>query len=268
MAHGTRSAAGVAATEALVARVRALRPELRVERCYLDLVEPSLPDALARLAAGTDSAGESGSAGSAGGVGEAGGAGGMSGGTSEVVVVPLLLGAGYHVRVDIPRALAAAPRPRARTARALGPHPLLAEALADRLAEAGRRPGDGPVVLAAAGSTDPAANAGAAAMASMLRDRLPGRPEVVPAYLGAAGPTVAEAVAALRARGHVRVGVAAYLLGPGFFAARAVGAGAVVTSAPFGPHDAVARLVALRYDEVCGAARRPVPAAGAGAAGR
>ncbi|WP_328323989.1 MULTISPECIES: sirohydrochlorin chelatase [unclassified Streptomyces] len=218
VAHGTRDAEGVAVAEALVARVRALRPGLRVERCFLGLAAPSLPEALARL-------------------------------SGEVVVVPLLLGAGYHVRVDIPGALAAAPHLRARTARALGPDPLLAEALTCRLADAGWRAGDGPVVLAAAGSTDPDANSGTAAMASLLRERLPGPYGVVPACLGGDGPTPAEAVAALRSDGHSRVAVAEYLLAPGFFARRAARSGACLTSAPLGTHDALARLVALRYDE-------------------
>ncbi|MFJ5220462.1 sirohydrochlorin chelatase [Streptomyces sp. NPDC088354] len=221
VAHGTRDADGVASAEALVARVRLLRPDLRVERCFLDLVSPSLPEALARL-------------------------------TGEVVLVPLLLGAGYHVRVDIPEALAAAAHVRARVARALGPDALLADALADRLADAGWRTGDGPVVLAAAGSSDPGANADAAATASLLHDRLPGGHAVVPAYLCAAGPTPAEAVAALRAEGHSRVAVAPYLLSPGLFARRAARSGADLTSAPLGTHDALARLVTLRYDEARG----------------
>ncbi|MEU6346786.1 CbiX/SirB N-terminal domain-containing protein, partial [Streptomyces sp. NPDC046977] len=106
VAHGTRDPEGVAVTEALVARVHARLPGLRVELCFLDLVAPSLPEALARL-------------------------------DGEVVVVPLLLGAGYHLRVDIPAALAAAPHLRARVAPALGPDPLLADVLTDRLAEAG-----------------------------------------------------------------------------------------------------------------------------------
>ncbi|MFJ6728398.1 sirohydrochlorin chelatase [Streptomyces sp. NPDC091281] len=218
VAHGTRNAAGVAVTRALAARVRALRPGLRVELAHLDLVEPSLPTVLAGL-------------------------------RGRVVVVPLLLGAGYHVRADIPAVLAAAPRVTARVARALGPDPLLADALGDHLAAAGRRPGDGPVVLAAAGSTDPRANADAAAMAVLLRERLPDGPEVVPAYLCAAGPTPAEAVAALRAEGHARVSVAGYLLSPGFFADRAARSGGSLLSAPLGTHEAVARLVLRRYDE-------------------
>jgi sirohydrochlorin ferrochelatase len=236
VAHGTREADGVATTEALAARVRALRPDLRVERCYLDLVSPSLPEALARL-------------------------------RGEVVLVPLLLGAGFHVRVDIPAALADAPHLRARVARALGPDPLLVEALTDRLDEAGWRAHTPPsaLVLAAAGSTDPAANADTVAMARLLRDRLGHArelvPTVVPAYLCAAGPTPAQAVAALRAEGHERVAVAEYLLGPGFFARRAARSGACLTSAPLGVHDALARLVTLRYDETV-ADRRRVPPRG------
>ncbi|MFI9331757.1 sirohydrochlorin chelatase [Kitasatospora sp. NPDC052868] len=222
VAHGSRDQQGVAATGALLARVRALRPELRVRCCFLDLAQPSLPQALAEPA----DAGE------------------------EVVLVPLLLGAGYHLRVDIPTALTEAGA-TARLAPALGPHPLLAAVLADRLAETGRPPGVGPVVLAAAGSSDPAAHADTRRMADLLARRLgDGRP-VVPAFLSAAGPTPAEAVAALHAAGHRDVAVATHLLGPGFFARRAAGTAARWTSAPLGTHDALARLVALRYDEAC-----------------
>ncbi|MGW1727774.1 sirohydrochlorin chelatase [Streptomyces sp. NPDC002306] len=231
VAHGTRDAQGAAVTRALLHQVRALRPDLHVRACFLDLAAPCLPQALARL-------------------------------RGDVVLVPLLLGTGYHIRVDIPEALAAAPHLRARVARALGPDPLLADALTDRLTDAGWRAGDGPVVLAAAGSTDPGANADAAAMASLLRDRLAGPDVVVPAYLCAAGPTPAEAVAALRAEGHSRVTVAPYLMSPGFFARRAARSGGCLTSAPLGTHDALARLVALRYDE----ARERMPSAPAPAA--
>ncbi|MFF2043601.1 sirohydrochlorin chelatase [Kitasatospora sp. NPDC058170] len=223
VAHGSRDRQGVAATRALLARVRALRPDLQVRCCFLDLALPSLPQALADQA----DAGE------------------------EVVLVPLLLGAGYHLRVDIPAALADVHAP-VRLAPALGPHPLLAAVLADRLAEAGRPPGAGPVVLAAAGSSDPAANADTRRTAQLLARRLgDGRP-VVPAFLSAAGPTPAEAVAALHAAGHRDVAVATHLLGPGFFARRAADTGARWTSAPLGTHDALARLVALRHDAAVG----------------
>ncbi|WP_280701166.1 CbiX/SirB N-terminal domain-containing protein [Kitasatospora sp. GP82] len=89
MAHGTRDRAGVATTEALLDQVRVLRPDLRIEVGYLDLVQPSLDEALAAL-------------------------------DGEVVLVPLLLGAGCHVRVDLPVTIAAAPWVRARIASVRG----------------------------------------------------------------------------------------------------------------------------------------------------
>ncbi|GGO83894.1 sirohydrochlorin chelatase [Wenjunlia tyrosinilytica] len=216
VAHGTRDADGMAEIGALLERVRGLRPGLRVELGCVDVAQPSLARTLATL-------------------------------RGEVVVVPLLLGTGYHVRVDIPEALAAAPQVRARVTSALGPDPLLATALAQRLAQA--RPGRGTsaVVLASAGSTDPAANAEAAVMAELLTARL-GRP-VVASYLCGGSPAPAEAVAALRAEGHDEVAVARYLLAPGYFARLAASAGGCVTSAPLGAHEAVARLVLRRYDE-------------------
>ncbi|MGK5632851.1 sirohydrochlorin chelatase [Streptomyces sp. URMC 123] len=217
VAHGTRDPAGVAAGEALLDRVRALRPGLRVRLAHLDLAAPSVASVLAAL-------------------------------TGEVVLVPLLLGTGYHLRVDLPAAVAAAPHLRARTAAALGPHPLLAEALADRLAEAGRPRSAGPVVLAAAGSSDPAAVGDTERMARLLAVRLGTR--VVPSYLGGRGPATADVVAALRAEGHGAVSVACYLTTPGHFARRAVAAGAAAgaafTAAPLGAHEAVARLVLRR----------------------
>jgi sirohydrochlorin ferrochelatase len=98
--HGTRDPAGVAAVRALLDRVRALRPALTVVESYAELTAPSLEDALATV---TD--------------------------TEPVVAVPLMLGRGYHALVDIPTRIGS----RAAVARPLGPHALLAQALADRL---------------------------------------------------------------------------------------------------------------------------------------
>ncbi|MFE9423328.1 sirohydrochlorin chelatase [Kitasatospora sp. NPDC006697] len=214
MAHGTRDPQGVAAQHALLAAVRAERPGLTCELAFLDHAVPSPAEVLAGL-------------------------------RGSAVLVPLLLGTGFHLRVDLPAAAAAAPHLRVRVAGPLGPDPLLAEALHGRLAEAGG-PADA-VVLAAAGSTDPAGNADAARMAELLGERL-GRP-VTAAYLCAAGPSPAEAVAALRAAGHRRVAVAPYLLAPGFFARRAGRSGGCLTAAPLGAHRELARLVLARYDQ-------------------
>ncbi|NUS57143.1 MAG: sirohydrochlorin chelatase, partial [Streptomycetaceae bacterium] len=176
---------------------------------------------------------------------------------------PLLLGTGYHVRHDIPAALAAAPQVSARVAAALGPDPRLADILLDRLAEVGAlRPQpvdkkvetggivDNPVcdaiVLAAAGSTDASANADTARMAELLAE-LTGR-TVVPSYLCAGPPTPRDAVDALRASGADHVALAGYLLGPGHFARKAAAAGATTATAPLGAHPDLARLVLERYD--------------------
>lgn len=226
--HGSRGPHHERTIGRLLDGVRRLRPGLRVETGWLDLVRPPLAEVLADL-------------------------------DTPAVLVPLLLGAGYHVRVDIPAVVAAAPGTRARVARALGPHPLLADALCDRLAEAGWTPG-GAVVLAAAGSTDPGANADTARMARLLARRL-GDP-VVPSYLCAGAPTPAEAVAELRRRGHDRVAVARYLMAPGFFGGRAAAAGACVTAPPLGAHESVARLVLRRYDDAVREAAATAPPAG------
>ncbi|MGW2377586.1 MULTISPECIES: sirohydrochlorin chelatase [Kitasatospora] len=216
VAHGSRDPAASASIRRLLRVVRSLRPELTVRCCFLDVAQPSLAQALAELSG------------------------------RQPILVPLLLGTGYHIRVDLPAALAAAGLPPARLAPALGPHPLLAEALADRLTETGA-PADAPVVLAGAGSSDPTALADTARMAGLLATRL-GRP-VTPAHLSAATPTPHQAVAALQAAGHPAVALATYLLSPGFFARRAATTPAHWTSAPLAAHPAVARLVLHRYDQ-------------------
>ncbi|WP_327311403.1 sirohydrochlorin chelatase [Streptomyces sp. NBC_01243] len=222
VAHGTRDRAGVATYRALLDLVRARRPGLKAELSFLDLALP----APARVLAAS---------------------------RGPVVLVPLLLNTGYHVTVDLPAVRAAAPHPDIRQAAPLGPDPLPAAALADRLAEAGPAAGgrgpSGPdaVVLAAAGSTDPAAGADTEVMAGLLGRRL-GRP-VVAGYLCANAPSPAEAVRSLRAAGHRRVAVARHLMTPGHFARRAQEAGGCFVSAPLGAHPDVARLVLKRYDE-------------------
>ncbi|HSA53513.1 MAG TPA: CbiX/SirB N-terminal domain-containing protein [Yinghuangia sp.] len=235
VAHGTRDPAGIAATADLLDMIRGMRPGLRVELGYVDVAEPLLTDTLARLA-------------------------------GPVVVVPLLLGAGYHVREDIPAALATAPQVTAHVADVLGPDPRLAGILHERLTAAWGVGDPQPVdteadvlpdaceaiVLAAAGSTDPSANADAAEMAALLGD-LTGR-TVVPSYLCASSPTPAEAVAALRADGIRNVAVSGYLMTPGYFARKAAASGAAVTSAPLGAHPALAQVVLDRYDAAMGAA--------------
>ncbi|MDO0932930.1 sirohydrochlorin chelatase [Streptomyces sp. DG2A-72] len=218
VAHGSRDPRTLRTVTALVDRVRELRPGLPVRLGHIELNEPLLPDTLAAL------------------------------GTSEAVLVPLLLSRGYHVKRDIPDMAATAPA-RTRVATALGPHPLLVDALHDRLIEAGWRKGAEKtgVVLAAAGSRDPDAATDTGRTAQLLADRL-GVP-VIPAYASAAKPTVQEAVQALTSRGCRRVAVASYFTAPGYFATQCAEAAPWIASAPLGTHPAMARLVLHRYDE-------------------
>jgi sirohydrochlorin ferrochelatase len=190
------------------------------------------------------------------------------------VVVPLLLTAAYHSKSDIPAQLAAAGAASAagaaaavgvaggvavRCAATLGPHPLLLAALERRLREAGANVDSAAdrartaVVLAAAGSSDRAANAMIADLAAgWQRDR--GWRAVVPAYASAAGPSPAEAVASLRSgSGDGPVVVATYLLAPGYFADKirtaSAAAGASVVSGVLGAAPEVADVVLARYRE-------------------
>ncbi|MFG3204933.1 sirohydrochlorin chelatase [Streptomyces sp. NPDC048192] len=223
VAHGSRDPRALETVQALAERVRELRPAVPVRLGHIELNEPLLPDTLAAL------------------------------GDTSAVLVPLLLSRGYHVKRDIPELAAAAPA-RTRRAAPLGPHPLLAEALYDRLVEAGwptamdaatRRAS--AVVLAAAGSRDPDSATDTRRTARLLADRL-GVP-VVPAYASAATPAVPTAVRALTARGRHRVAVASYFTAPGRFATQCADAAPWTASAPLGTHPAMARLVLHRYDE-------------------
>nr|WP_281268417.1 CbiX/SirB N-terminal domain-containing protein [Xylanimonas oleitrophica] len=201
--HGTSSDDGARAVSALVDAVAArLGDEADVRPAFVDVQQPDLPAALAAVPP-----------------------------DREAVVVPLLLSAGYHVHVDATQAVAA--RGGASLAPALGPDDRLVDVLADRAAEAGLGPDD-ELVLVAAGSSDARALHGCEETASRLAARL-GRPRsrVRLAYLSAARPRAADAVAAARAeRPAARVVALPYLLAPGFFVDLAAKAGADVTAAP------------------------------------
>ncbi|MDX3095740.1 CbiX/SirB N-terminal domain-containing protein [Streptomyces sp. ME19-03-3] len=239
VAHGSRDPAALRTAKALLDRIRDLRPRLPVRLGHIEIDEPPLDEALAAL-------------------------------RGEVVLVPLMLTRGHHVKQDIPGALARAPHLHGLVAAPLGPHPLLAEALYDRLAEAGRRAcspraarREG-VVLAAAGSRDPESARDTEATAALLRARLGGTVPVVPAY-ASAGPDVAAAVRRLAAAGRDRVAVASCFAAPGRFAAAAAAAAPGIAAAPLGAHPAMAALVLHRYDRaraaVAGsAAAQPVTA--------
>ena len=228
VAHGSRDPRGAAATEALARAVRRLRPDWDVRASYLDHAGPRPLDVLAALPG------------------------------RRAVVVPLLLTKAYHGRIDIPAVLsAAAELPVSVTlAEVLGPvaafpapevPALVLDGLVRRLPSAGLD----AVVLAAAGTRDPAARATVEWAADALSARL-SLPCAV-AYSSAAPPLPAAAVDLLRASGARRIGVAAYFLAPGRLYDLAAGsareAGAVAVAEPLSDAPELARLVAARVTE-------------------
>jgi sirohydrochlorin ferrochelatase len=108
------------------------------------------------------------------------------------------------------------------------------------------------VVLAAAGSTDPGANATIAALEARWQARA-GWWAVRPGFASAADPSPAAAVAALLRDGAPRVVVASYLLAPGLFADRVrrtcLAAGAAAVSPALGAAPEVADVILDRYAE-------------------
>jgi sirohydrochlorin ferrochelatase len=228
VAHGSRDPRAAASTRALVRAVAAAHPGVDVRAAYLDHTLPKLPHVLGALEAS---------------------------GHRSTTVVPLLLTAAYHGRVDIPAVLAGA---RAdglsgpiTVTDVLGPvdgqvHPALLAGLRRRLAALDIE--YDAVVLAAAGTRDAVARRTVDQAAEALGASL-GVP-CLAAYASAAGPTGAEAVQSLRERGAKRVVAAAYFLAPGrlyeLVMSSARSAGAIAVAEPLGNAPEIARLVLAR----------------------
>ena len=244
-AHGTSNAQGAAEVNALRDAIAALRPGLDVREAYVDVQQPDLVDVVAGLPADPAAV-----APQAGGEPNAAGA--------SAVVVPLLLSVGYHVKVDIAKAVKS--RPGTVAAAPLGPDPRLAALLDQRLREAGVTDNDA-IVLAAAGSSNPNAALSVEELAGQLGDLRSNR--IVPAYGASAKPSVPEAVAMLReeaaggagageSAGGVSVGgrvvLASYLLAPGFFHDQLAKAGADLVTEPLLPSPVLAEIALERYD--------------------
>ncbi|ORX00201.1 cobalamin biosynthesis protein CbiX [Mycolicibacillus trivialis] len=199
VAHGCRHASGLAMIEHLADRVGARLGD-PVQVAFVDVAAPSPAELLSRL------------------------------GPGPAVVVPAFLARGYHVRTDLPAQIVASGHPEVTVTPALGPGPALVSMLVDQLADAGA-PDGGPVVLAAAGSSDPVARADLDRTSALLAARL-GRP-VRLAFAAAGAPTVAQAVRVARAAvPGAAVTVLSYLLADGFFQDRLHASGADLVTSP------------------------------------
>ena len=202
VAHGTKNPDGVAENGRLVGLVRELLPGVSVELCWLERAEPLFDDVLAAT-------------------------------VGPVVVVPLLLSTGYHVKIDIGQIVG--DRPDTVVTRQLGPDSRITAAVADRLPD-----GANDVVLVASGSSDPEAADNLDEVARQLSELL-GCP-VLPRVLSARDWTVGVPRGAR---------VANYLLAPGYFNDELHRLAADFDSAgvadPIGAHPAVAAVVLDRY---------------------
>jgi sirohydrochlorin ferrochelatase len=228
LAHGSRDPRSAASITALVDAVRSMRPDLKVERAFLDLSKPSLDTVIDRLSRKHE----------------------------EIVVVPLLLTEAYHAKVDVPSAIAAAQarhsEVRIRATPILGLEARFLEVLDLRMREAlasARARELDALVLAAAGSSDPLANQSVARLARLWgsHHKLP----VTAAFASTSPPATGEAVRAFRKEGRRHIAVASLFLAPGFLPDRAaelaLEAGAVAVSEPLGAHPEIARTVLARY---------------------
>lgn len=146
VAHGSREAAGNAETGEFVARWRQMRPQWRIELCFIEHAEVLLDEGLDRAAEGA----------------------------REVVVLPLILNAAGHVKMELPeaveRARARHPQVRFLVRKHLGMGPELFALIQCRLQEALREldvpdPATTGVILLGRGSSDPGGNAELAKMA-------------------------------------------------------------------------------------------------------
>ena len=145
------------------------------------------------------------------------------------VVVPLLLSTGHHVRHDL------------GGMRSLGPDALLATAQVERLSSSGAVPGQ-PVVMVAAGSTDPLATRDQMLAAAYLSEQWGGPVRL--ATLSGVGRRPLDVVTPDDV-------VSPYLLAPGHFAdrCRLESSAAAVVAGVIGAHSAVVDLVVSRTVE-------------------
>lgn len=181
VSHGTSDAEGARAIADLVAAVARELPEVDVRSAFVDVQQPDAADVVPTI-------------------------------DGPLVIVPLLLSRGFHVHHDLHGM--AATKADAVVSAAMGPDPRLAEVLADRLAAASPALDSGitgdTVILAVAGSRDPASLTDAEAMASLLSVRLGAAVEL--AYLAAREPDLPTAL-----ESHPDAPVSTYLLAHGFF---------------------------------------------------
>lgn len=210
VAHGTRASAGVQTIRDLAAAVSERVGPIRT--AFVDVLGPSPAELLRGI-------------------------------TGWAIVVPTFLASGYHVHTDLPAHIAESGHRDTLVTPSMGPDPKLARAMRDRLLDIGWRGGD-PVVMAAAGSSDPIACHELRRAANLL-DGLVGNVHL--GCIATGTPKVADVVRRLRTTTASRIYIAPYLLANGLFHARLHECGADAVAAPLGVHPEVVSLVSTRF---------------------
>ncbi|MEU8350087.1 hypothetical protein [Streptomyces sp. NPDC048845] len=256
---GTPDASSRSLAEEVISIARSELPGLNVHLGYVDGADeefPALDAALSRAAAeraaraqaAADSSAESAAAARADG--------------PDAVVVPLLAGPDSALMRRIRQAVMDS-RVSAELTDALGPHPLLAEALHVRLSEAGLARADRArlftvataadgIILATVGGEEAVQAAGITGMLLAARLAVP----VLAAALDVEG-SITKAAEELRGSGSAQLALAPYLIGPelaeGLLEAAAAEAGCTSGEA-LGAYPAIGRLVVSKYMTVLGIA--------------
>ena len=193
-AHGTRLPEGQQACRGLVDRVRTMLPGVRVLDCYVELDTPTIPDAVAAgLAQDPD---------------------------RHVVVVPLMIGTGGHVRDDIPEGIgtgrAQVDAGQVTYTPHLGPDPRLRAAVRERIAAAlgDWTPEETAVVFLGRGCSLQEANADHERLGRMLLEEA-GYADLVTGFIQVARPGLASALDRAYSHGGRQIVVMPHYLFPG-----------------------------------------------------
>jgi len=174
--HGTADPLGAGETHCLTAGVAAAVPMVPVALGFLEVIGPSIGDALAQLRAA---------------------------GCHEVVAAPLLLFAAGHAKRDVPAAIAEAAGRLGLTVRQadpLGMHPAMVHLARERRRQAiaaavDRPPAETVLVMVGRGSSDPSTPAQLEAFTRLSLAGEPPPARVLMGFVAAARPTVSEALA-------------------------------------------------------------------------
>ncbi|MEV0948429.1 sirohydrochlorin chelatase [Rhodococcus sp. NPDC049939] len=198
VAHGSRDPRSARVVAAAVSALRARRPDLDVRLCFLDLNAPTVDQALDAVVAE---------------------------GHSSAVVVPMLLSSAFHARTDLPAVLDVVrlrhPHLQIQQADVLGQDPRLIDAVRERIAETyggAENPGLG-VILAAVGTSDPAANDRIRLLAESVVAGTPWSGGIS-CFATSTEPSVRQAISTVRGAGADRIVIAPWFLAPGLLTDR------------------------------------------------